>query len=135
MSELLTAEQLLTPLPLEEKTVEIDGLGKIKLKQLSFSQEGKLSMWLFPKGKRSKQRQSSYGLKMVTECLVNHNGEKLFDFPDTEAGNKAFFEFADKIGAGASGYWSEVINEVRLLNKDGEELEDETNELLGKSDS
>lgn len=122
---LVTAEQLLKPVPLKDETVSIDGMGDVRIIELGLSKMGKLTSWLFVDGKISRQRQTFYGLKLATLCLVDEHGELLFDFPDTKAGNKAFFEFAKPIGDGGAGHWSEIIKEARRVNGDVDEVDEE----------
>lgn len=113
---LVDIDTLLKPVPLKDERVELAGIGDIRIRQLSMADAGKLSAWLFPGGELCKERQVSYGLKMATECLVDDNGNKLFDFPDTDKGNKAFMDFAGPINAGGGGHWVDIIEHVRRVN-------------------
>ena len=120
---LLSAEDLLKPVPRVEKVVEIPGMGSVKLRQLSMSQWAKLGLWLHPDGdKPNQKRLGNYNLKKATECLVDADGGKLFDFPDTKAGNESFFEFAETVGEGGSGHWSTILAAVADLDEEQVDL-------------
>jgi hypothetical protein len=115
---LVTRELLEKPIPLKEKTVSIDGLGDVRLREMSFAEQSKLSLWLYPGDELDKEREQLHGLRRVVQCLIDEKGNRLFEFENTKAGNAEFIEWAKGIQAGAVGFWPDLIYEVRVLHGD-----------------
>jgi hypothetical protein len=117
---LISREQLLAPVPLKTETLQLENGLEVRLKEMAFSEVGKLSAWLFPEGEVDKQRQETYRLRQAVLCIVDADDKPVFDFPDTEKGNEQFFEFADTVGKGGAGHWALIIDAVRRLHNEGE---------------
>ena len=125
---LVTREAFNKAIPLNDQTVNIEGLGDVRLVEMSFAEHSKLSLWMYPDGELDKERESLHGLRKVVQCVVDENGKRVFDdFPNTKKGNLAFLEWARPIVAGGVGFWADLIYEVRKLHneiKDDEEADD-----------
>lgn len=114
---------ILKPIELKTKVVEVPGWGEFRIKQMSQSAAAKLNQWLSPKGKYNASRQERHRLKMVTLCVVDENGSTLLsedDIPTLEQ------QPAELI--------TDLILKVLEVNGYLDEDEDET-DILGKSDN
>lgn len=134
---LLTKDDLMKPAPISYGETEVDG-GKVRYRSMTLSEANRFDAWLRPGGKLNQKRRLARNLKLATVCLVDADGNSLFDFADTKEGNVEFFEFVDGIQVGAADRWDVITLAVMQHNgwlasadKDaGDSDEDDT--LLGK---
>ena len=130
---ILNAAELLKPIPIETVDKEIDGVGTVRIRQISLADMNKNDAWQRPGGVPNKWRIENNRWKLVAACLVDEAGRNLFDFPDTKSGNEAFKEFVETIGNGGIGHWNDIRYEVLVVNGWIKEVEDEPEaDLLGK---
>ena len=116
---MMSREQLLTPIPLKQKTVTISG-GDVTIRQLSHSEAAKWDMWQRPNGKLDEERKLNRDLKLITMCVIDSDGQLILTEDDIPA-----------LSAQPSDFTSELSYQVMLINGFLVEVED----LAGKSDS
>lgn len=114
-----TRDEILKPIPLKTKTVEIKGWGTFSIKQMSNSAQAKYHQWIMPKGKECPVRAEQRNLKMIVMAVVSEDGKPLLTDDDIEA-----------LSTQPASVIQDLMTEVLRIN--GLLDDDEADDLLGK---
>lgn len=119
---MITRDQALKQIAIKSKTVTVDGWGEFKIRQMRQSEAAKLGQWTMPKGKLDEDRAAQRNLKMITICVIDDDGNPLFDESDIPA---------------LESQPTSVVSELHLAILDINNYldEEEKDALLGKSES
>lgn len=121
----ISREQFLKPLELKTIEFEVEGLGKVRMRELSGSEmTSKVTNWTRPNGKLCKERQAKSSCKLVVECLVDESDEKVLTEDDV-----------DLISEYPSSIQRCLIEAAFKLNGMIKADDEVTEDLRGKSDS
>lgn len=104
--------------------VEIDGVGTVRIQEMTRSQRFEYDAWLFPDGELDDERAKHRNLRMIGLCAINEDGSPMFDME--------FDELVSKASESGSSVWSVLGYEVMKING---LIDEEEEDLLGKSDN
>ena len=119
----MNRDEFLKPRELKTKTVAIDGIGDVTIRQLSKSELCEYQKWLRPKGTLSDANYAKRDLMLVCMAVVDDQGNRILTIDDMDA-----------VGNMPGAAIDELTYEVMVVNGYMAEVSDEL-ELLGKSDS
>lgn len=120
----LTKECLTQPATIEER--EIEGFGIAKIIRLTRSKRMKLDSWLRPGGDLNEWRKDNFDLKLVSLCLLDGDGELMFELETDEQ----FSEFVDQVADADSVPWELVIRQVLIANGYMQEVDEKAPEAV-----